>query len=128
MQTLRFVLDSTWEIESDIRLIDQPAFRFLTTERFEYNIYTKEVIYQTKSNEIAAEDFRKSMTAIRDAREQVGVSLTINDAIQGNAFINWLAEFEDIETAVRVWHFSAVFLSMLVALALGKRNAEWVPK
>ncbi|MEM5518923.1 DUF3857 domain-containing protein [Henriciella sp. AS95] len=127
-QTLRFILDSTWDIENNIRLIDQPAFRSLTIERFENNIYAKEVSYQSKSNEISAKDFRKSMASIQEAREQVGVSLTINNAIEGNALINWLAEIEDIEKKIRIWHISAVFLSLIVALALSKRDVEWMPK
>lgn len=127
-QKLVFVLDDTWAIDNNMDRISKPAFEFENMELFINNIYSKTITYKSKTSEIAPEDFRETMQAIREARDLVGVTLEQKDAPPADTFAGWLAGIEDFETKVVVWQLSAVLLSLFGAIALRNRDAEWMGK
>ncbi|KAE9628641.1 hypothetical protein [Parasedimentitalea maritima] len=121
-QTQKFLLDNTWAIDNDYELISMPAFTFSRTEDFTNDLYSVAVTYETNSNKISAEDFGDTMAAIRKARNLVGVSLTVNDNIQPSPIETWLTESEDVETTIFLWQMATIFLSLIIALALVRRE------
>lgn len=125
-QKLVFALDDNWEIKNTVKRIGKPAFEFKNTELFINNIYTKTVTYESQASQIAPKDFRDTMEAIREARDLVGVTLEQYDTPPPGTFESWLAGIEDIESAVLIWQLSAIFLSLIGAIALRNRDAEWI--
>lgn len=124
-QTLRFILDDTWAIEESETFVNQRAFSFSDIERFSNNIYTKTITYRSNLNEIAAEDFRESMSAIQEARTLVGVTLTIDEGPLSGSIASWLAEIENLETKVVLWQIAAILVVALFALLQVRNDSEW---
>ena len=78
-QTLIVHLDDNWDVENTTDVIETHAFRFSNVERFFNNILFKEVTYTSKASEIAPDDFRGVMGALRTAHDLTGITLTVSE-------------------------------------------------
>ncbi|MDA7965795.1 DUF3857 domain-containing transglutaminase family protein [Ruegeria sp.] len=124
-QSMRFILDDTWEINNAQESIDQPAFEYRRTDRFVDDIYTKEVTYISKSDRIEADDFGATMGAIKNARNDTQVALTINPLPAPGGYEEWVGGFEDNTFGVFAYFALAALVSLIGAILLRNRDIAW---
>ncbi|MEL6642800.1 MAG: DUF3857 domain-containing protein [Pseudomonadota bacterium] len=122
-QTLVFKLDDTWAIDNSAKRIENAAFRFSNVEHFVNGIYVKQVSYQSKSNEIAAQDFRAIMDDLSQAEDYVGVTLQYTFPEHLDPIAAFFADVEDVETKIKLWNIFTILVSVLGALLLIQRQA-----
>jgi hypothetical protein len=84
-QTLKFLVDETWDLPDESKTQSFNAFDFSEVSNFADNIYTREFSYQTKVDNIKPTEFRKAMAALKDINESTWVTLTITDAEEPSA-------------------------------------------
>jgi hypothetical protein len=126
-QTLKFILDDTWELKGEKEQYSFNALDFSKISTFENNIYTRVSNYTTKADNIAPEDFRKTMSAIKIIRETSGVTLTMttNDALVELPAETGFFETLDWELVFYGWVLFAGISALIVGIRCRNDDAQW---
>ncbi|WP_170431753.1 DUF3857 domain-containing transglutaminase family protein [Ruegeria arenilitoris] len=124
-QSMRFILDDTWEIGDDQQSYVQPAFEYHRSENFEDEIYTKEVIYFSKSDRIMADEFVATMGAIQNARNDTQVSLTISPPYDPGFIEEWIDGFDEDTFGFYAYILCALLISLIGASLLKNSDVAW---
>lgn len=129
-QTLKFLLDDTWELEGKKEQYSFNALDFSKTSTFENNIYTQVSKYTTKADSIAPEDLRKTMATIKTIRETSGVTLTVttNATVIEPPAEPGFFETLDWELVFYGWIAITGISSLIVAIRRRNDDAQWREK
>lgn len=124
-QSMRFILDDTWTIADGQKSYVQPAFEYHRTDKFVDDIYTKEVTYRSKSDRIMAEDFAATMDAIRNARNDTQISLSIDTSFTPNAVEEWADGLAEHAIGFSAYFICALLIAVIGAAVLKNRDIAW---
>lgn len=95
-QTLDFKIDKSWDIEPTILVEDHDAFYFSLTSTVTENRFKEVYEYRSKQDHITPEDFEKTMKALDNADDHIGLYLR---APKQKSDKGWFATFMDIMSA-----------------------------
>lgn len=120
-QKLEVVLDDTWTLTNSDQTFDHPALRYDITERFHANTLIKTFSYVSKSNAIAPEDFKESMSTLEIINNNSGIFLTEDT----NNFLPSTITPEAFEAAFLIYYVLALAGSVVGAYLTRDWDVDW---
>jgi hypothetical protein len=121
-QVQRYILDEIWEIENALYEVEFDSFSFSKNMVFENGIHTETYQYTSKSQDISAEDFSKTMSAINEVHDRFGVFLQNPTG--------WRSRLSEtaIQMMITSWMVLASIIAFIASFFVFKRDQEWRAK